>query len=115
MNNLSLLLLTKNESENLKEWGNWIYKLTAVNEIIVVDDLSTDDTKKILKSFNSEKISVKIFSRKLNDNFSNQRNFGLSKSKNDWILSLDADEIPTTQTIDFINNLKPVIGQNYTF
>lgn len=115
MNNLSLLLLTKNESENLKEWGGWINKLTNLDEIIVIDDFSTDDTKKILKTFNSEKFSVKIFSRKLNDDFSSQRNFGISKCKNDWILSLDADEIPTTQTIEFINNLKPIIGHNYTF
>jgi len=115
MNNISLLLLTKNEQDNLKEWGGWIHKLTTVNEIVVIDDESTDDTIKILKSFTTSKLSVNIFKRKLNNNFSDQRNFGISKCKNDWILFLDADEIPTQNTINFINNLSPKLGFNYSF
>jgi len=65
MNNLSLLLLTKNEQENLKEWGTWIHKLSTVNEIVVIDDESTDDTIKILKSLETKNLKVNIFKRKL--------------------------------------------------
>lgn len=115
MSNLSLLLLTKNESENLKEWGNWIPHLTAINEIVVVDDESTDDTIKILKSLATKNLSVKIFDRKLDNNFSEQRNFGLSKCQNDWVLFLDPDEVPTSETIDYINKLSPKKGENYSF
>lgn len=115
MNNLSLLLLTKNEQENLKQWGEWIHELTAINEIVVIDDESTDDTLKILKSFESKKLKVNIFERKLNNNFSSQRNFGISKCQNDWIFSLDADEKPSSETINYINKLSPKNGYNYTF
>ena len=115
MNNISLLLLTKNESENLKEWGTWIHELTAVNEIVVIDDKSSDDTSKILKSLSSNDLKINIFSRELNDNFSDQRNYGLTKCQNDWVLTLDADEKPTKDTISYINKLNLQKGQNYSF
>jgi glycosyltransferase involved in cell wall biosynthesis len=115
MSKVSLLLLTKNEQENLKEWGNWIHKINCLNEIVVIDDGSDDDTLKILKSFSSSTLSINIFKRKLDNNFSNQRNFGISKCKNDWILFLDADEIPTLDTINYLNKLSPLKGHNYSF
>ena len=115
MNNISLLLLTKNEQDNLKEWGTWIHKLTCVNEIVIVDDESSDDTVKILKSLKNKNLSINIFTKKLENNFSNQRNFGLTKCQNDWVLCLDADEIPTQKTIDFLNKLKPENNKNYSF
>jgi len=115
MNKLSLLLLTKNESENLSKWGTWLHQLTAIDEIVVVDDESTDDTINILKSLATPKLSINIFKRKLDNNFSNQRNFGLTQCQNDWILFLDADEVPSPKTISYLNNLSPSIGKNYSF
>lgn len=115
MNNISLLLLTKNEQENLKEWERWIHKLNVVNEIVVIDDESTDNTKKILKSFATKELSISIFTRKLENNFSDQRNFGLEKCQNDWVFYLDADEIPTEKTIEYINKLHLKNGENYSF
>jgi len=115
MNNISFLLLTRNEQDNLKGWRNWIHKLTTTNEIVVVDDESSDDTIKILKSFSSPQLTINIFTRKLNNNFSDQRNFGITKCQNDWILSLDADEMPTPETINYINNLSLKNGKNYSF
>lgn len=115
MSKISLLLLTKNEQDNLIKWGGWIHNLKCLSEIIIVDDKSTDNTLKILKSFASPSLSINIFNRKLDNNFSAQRNFGLSKCKNDWVIFLDADEIPTTETINYLNNLSPKNGQNYSF
>jgi len=115
MPKISLLLLTKNEQDNLKKWGNWIHELSCINEIVVIDDESTDDTIKILKSLSTDKLSVNIFKRKLNDNFSSQRNFGLSKCHNDWVIFLDADEIPTPKTITYLNKVSPKNGYNYSF
>lgn len=115
MPKISLLLLTKNEQDNLKQWEVWIHKLTCLSEIVVIDDESTDDTTKILKSFATQKLSINIFKRKLNNNFSNQRNFGLNKCLNSWVLFLDADEIPSPETINYITNLSPRNGHNYSF
>lgn len=115
MNNISLLLLTKNEQDNVKGWGSWLPKLSPINELIVIDDFSTDSTRTILKSLNSPTLKVRIFKRSLKNNFSLQRNYGLSKCKNNWVLFIDADEIPTENTINYINNLSPINGVNYSF
>lgn len=115
MNNISLLLLAKNEQDNLKEWGKWIHKLSIVNEIVVIDDESTDNTFKILKTLETKNLKINIFKRKLDDNFSKQRNYGINKCQNNWILCLDADEKPSPKTIDYLNKLSPKNGYNYSF
>jgi len=103
MSNISLLLLTKNESENLKRWKKWLPKLKRVDELVVVDDNSTDDTKKIVNNFQSEKLKINLFNRGLEGDFSTQRNFAISKAKNEWVLFIDADEEPSDKLIRFLN------------
>ncbi len=61
------------------------------DEILIIDSYSDDNTIKIAKKY-----KCNILQRKF-DNFSNQKNFAISKAKNDWILVLDADEIITYQ------------------
>ncbi|MFA5828131.1 MAG: glycosyltransferase family 2 protein [Candidatus Shapirobacteria bacterium] len=112
--NISLLLLTKNESENIKINFDWLSECPTINEIIVVDDNSTDDTKKIIKSLETKTLTVKIFNRGLANNFSAQRNYGIEKSKNNWILWLDADERPDNKMISFLSSFD-FSGSNYSF
>lgn len=59
------------------------------NEVLIIDSYSTDNTVKIAKNHNCT-----ILQRKF-DNFSNQKNYAISRAKNDWILVLDADEYIT--------------------
>ncbi len=101
---ISLLLLTKNEQDNIKTRLNWLKKCPAINELIVVDDYSTDTSINLLKKISSPKLKVKIYQRKLNNHFANQRIFALSKTTNNWILWLDADEQPNLDLIRFLNN-----------
>lgn len=115
MNNLSLILLTKNESEKLKGWGSWIKKILPLNEIIVIDDNSTDETIKIVKSWKDKNLSVKTYIHSLNNNFSDQRQFALSKTKNDWIIFLDADETLPPSTINYLNHLHLKDNHSYIF
>ncbi len=115
MYNLTLLLLTKNESGKIREWGSWLKKIRPLNEIIVIDDNSIDDTIKIAKSWANKKLSVKNFTHPLNYDFSQQRNFGITKSQNSWILFLDADEVPNSDMIDYLNNLNPQKNKCYSF
>lgn len=88
---LSAVVLTKNEEKNIERC---LRSLDFVDEIVVVDDYSTDGTlnqiSKIKKQ--NDKLKLKIFQRNLNSDFSGQRNFGMEKVSGEWILFLDADE-----------------------
>lgn len=114
--NLSLLLLTKNESERVRHNLDWIRDCPSINEIIVVDDFSTDDTVKTIKNIKfPPTLKLKIFTHHLGANFSAQRQFALSKATNKWIFWIDADEIPDTKLINFLNHFDPTSTQPYSF
>jgi len=81
---LSAIILTKNEEKNIKDS---LVSLRFCDEIIVIDDYSSDKTTEIAKSLGS-----KIYKRELKADFSKQRNFGLAKASGDWVLFLDPDE-----------------------
>jgi len=102
--NISLLLLTKNEAENIKTNFQWLEKCPIINELIVIDDNSTDNTANLLNSLETKTLKIEIFGRELANDFSAQRNFGLQKCKNNWILWLDADEKPGEEMIKFLNS-----------
>ncbi|MDD4938365.1 MAG: glycosyltransferase family 2 protein [Candidatus Shapirobacteria bacterium] len=112
---ISLILLTKNESKNLEKNFGWLDSCKTINEIIIVDDKSTDNTIKIAKSLASKNRFVQIFNRGLSDDFSAQRNFAVSKTKNDWIFWLDADEQPSKKLILFLNHIDKRKYKNYSF
>ena len=82
---ISAVILTKNEEQNITKC---LDSVKWCDEIIVVDDNSEDQTIEI-----AEKYKTTIYKRSLNNDFSAQRNFGLSKTKNEWVLFVDADEI----------------------
>lgn len=58
-------------------------------EIVVIDDGSTDNSLSIVEAINSDKIHL---FRKQNGGPSSARNFGVAKSKGEWIVFLDADD-----------------------
>lgn len=82
---ISAIYITKNEEKNIEQSIKSI--LGGVDEIIIVDTGSNDDTLKICEKYNCN-----IYSFKWENNFSSARNFAISKAKYDWILFLDADE-----------------------
>ena len=82
--NLSAVVLTKNEEENLRDC---LESLKFCDEVIVIDDESKDKTVNIAKES-----GAKIFIRPLGGDFSAQRNLGLEKATNRWVLFVDADE-----------------------
>ncbi|MBR9677249.1 glycosyltransferase family 2 protein [Candidatus Woesearchaeota archaeon] len=85
---LSGLILTHNNSRTIKQCINSIKSI--VDELVIIDDYSTDDTLKIIKKLYPK---FKVHKRKLNNNFAAQRNFALTKVENDWVLFIDSDEV----------------------
>lgn len=85
---ISVVVLTKNEEKNILDC---LESISWADEIIIIDDFSEDLTEEVIKNFIQNK-KIKIFKRKLGDDFSSQRNFGLLKAKYDWVLFVDADE-----------------------
>jgi glycosyltransferase involved in cell wall biosynthesis len=81
---ISGVVLTKNEDKNIEDC---LKSLSWCDELIVLDDNSTDKTQEL-----AQKMGAKVFVRELDNDFSDQRNFGLEKAKGDWVLFLDADE-----------------------
>ena len=85
MKTLSLCMITKNEEKNISRCLNSVKDI--VDEIIIVDTGSTDNTIEIAKSYGAN-----IYHYDWTNDFSDARNKSLEKATKDWILVLDADE-----------------------
>jgi len=102
MPGISLCMITKDEQEFLEQCINSVK--SAVDEIIVVDTGSTDKTKEIAK-----KLGAKVFDFEFNDDFSEAKNFCISKASHEYILSLDADEAVSEEDAA---RIKEIIKEN---
>ncbi len=93
---LSVVVITKNEEANIDMCLGSVYGWA--DEIIIVDDESRDKTVELVKKYTD-----KIFHRRM-DNEGTHRNWSYAQAKNEWVLSLDADEYVS-------NELKQEIAQ----
>jgi len=84
---LSATILTHNNKKTISKTINSIKDF--VDEIVIVDDYSTDEAVENIKSLTDK---VKIYQRKLNNDFAAQRNFSLEKCNNEWVVIIDSDE-----------------------
>lgn len=83
---ISLCMIVKDEELVLENCLASVKDL--VDEIIIVDTGSTDQTKEIARKFGAI-----IFDYPWENDFSKARNYSLSHAHCDWILLLDADEV----------------------
>ncbi len=90
MQKLTVVISVFNEEQKIEKC---LKSLSFADEILVVDNSSTDKTLEIAKKYASSIISQP------NDPLliDIQKNTGFKKAKNDWILSIDADEIVTPE------------------
>ena len=95
---ISAYLVTLNEEQRLEKTLKAVSQVA--DEIIVVDSGSTDKTEEIAKKYNAEFIFHKW------KNISSQKNFAQNKCANDWVLSLDADEVLSENLIKEIKKIK---------
>lgn len=80
---LSACIITFNEESRIRDC---LESVTWADEIIVVDSLSTDKTVDICREYTRQ-----VYQRTWPGNV-DQKNYAIGLAKNDWILSLDADE-----------------------
>ncbi|MFH1395277.1 MAG: glycosyltransferase family 2 protein [Candidatus Omnitrophota bacterium] len=102
MNNpkISVVVLTKNEEDKIERF---LKSVMWADEILVIDDESTDKTRKLCELY-----GARVIVNKLNNNFCVQRNIGIKNAENEWILQMDADEEVPAGTVkkirDAVNN-----------
>ena len=89
MNNLSIVLSTYNEENNIKQTLTKLLNNTSIKEVIIVDDSSTDNTVNIINHFKNDKI--KLFIRKTTKGFASAFIFGVVMSSGKYILRFDLD------------------------
>lgn len=92
---LSAVVLAQNEEKNIERC---LQSLKFCDEILVIDDNSTDKTIDIAK-----KHGATVYIRALKDDFSSQRTFAQQKAKHEWILYIDADEVVSEKLQSEIN------------
>lgn len=81
---LSALIIAKNEQRHI---ADCLRSVDFVDEVIVIDDNSDDDTVSIAKD-----MGAKVFTRAMNGNFAEQQNFAIAQATGEWLLFIDCDE-----------------------
>lgn len=104
---ISVTILAKNAQATLRQC---LEKLQDFDEVILLDNQSTDSTLQIAKEFANVKIYQSEFI-----GFGALKNLAISYAKNDWILSLDSDEILEAELYEAIQSTHFEKGYYYSF
>ena len=92
---LGLCLIAKNEGKRIASCIGSVRGI--VDEIVVVDTGSEDDTVRISKD-----LGAAVYHYPWDGNFSHARNFALSHAQSNWLLLLDADEQVEQNSLELI-------------
>ena len=93
---ISVVIITLNEEHNIQQC---LDSVRLFNEIIIIDSGSTDQTIDI-----AEKHGAKVMHQDWLG-FGPQKQIAVSHAKNDWVLSIDADEVISEELLANIRNL----------
>ena len=109
---LSYAITTHNEYEEINELlGVLVHHIDSEDEIVILDDYSDERTQQVFTSWTAQyqQVNWKIEQRALNKDFASQKNYLTSMCSGDYIVNIDADEIPHDV---FLNQIKQVIEIN---
>ena len=90
---ITATIITLNEEDRIVEC---LASLSCCDEVIVVDSGSTDRTRELAKAK-----GARVIERPW-EGYSKQKNFAAEQARNDWILSVDADERLSIELADEI-------------
>ena len=89
MKDVSVIIPTYNSASLIRDAiESVLHQSVQVNEIIVVDDGSTDSTSEILRNYGSQIDCI----YQENSGAAHARNRGIGEAKSDWLAFLDADD-----------------------
>lgn len=108
MHKISAVIITKNEEKSIERCLRSIEKI--VDEIIIVDSNSTDGTESKVKAFKTAEFISHPWA-----GYSKTKNFGNTRARFDWILSLDADEELSEELQNSILETKNNLNGVYAF
>lgn len=94
---VSAFIITKNNEQKI---GACLDSLQWADEVIVVDDFSTDTTPDICRNFGNVRFCQNKF-----EGFQEQKVYAMSLTRNDWVLKVDADEQISEEMQESILNL----------
>lgn len=105
---ISVAIIAFNEEKKIE---NCLISVKQIaDEIIVVDSMSTDRTKEISLSHGARVIEHKF------EGYIEQKNYALSQCQNEYVLSLDADEVLDSELIESIKKVKMAFeADGYSF
>lgn len=95
---LSVVIITLNEEQNISRCLHAAWQVA--DEVVVVDSYSTDNTKQICLDTGVNFIEHEF------EGYIQQKNFAISQSSYDLILSIDADEVLSNELISSILKVK---------
>ena len=95
---ISVVIITLNSEHQLEKC---LDSIGAVNEILIIDGGSTDRTRDIARRF-----GAKIFIKKWPGNFSEQKQFAVSKAKNNWVFAIDSDECLSPELRNLLSTIE---------
>ncbi|MDP3012997.1 MAG: glycosyltransferase family 2 protein, partial [Candidatus Subteraquimicrobiales bacterium] len=102
---ISIVIPAYNEENHIKPVLDTVISTSFIDEIIVVNDGSTDKTEEIVKAYET----VKLINRKKNGGKGAALKDGIDASSGDIIVFVDADLVGLT--VKHLNNLiEPLIG-----
>jgi len=106
-NKISVVIICKNEEKRIRRC---LESVRWADEIVVVDSGSQDKTLEIVAEYTD-----KIF---VNDDwpgFGLQKHFAVSMANNDWVLSIDSDEVVSDELRDEIIDLISVADDKHVY
>jgi len=102
---LSVVWATRNEEQNIARSIESVKSIA--NEMIVVDEHSTDETREV-----AEKLGAKVYLEDHHDIFHITKQKALDLAKGEWILQLDADEVVTSE---LAKQIQEVVNGSYKY
>ncbi len=104
--NISIVIPTYNSERFIKECiSNILKKINTKIELIIINDNSKDNTKKICSQFLKKNKNIRLINLKKNCGVSVARNIGIRESKGKYLIFLDSDDLLVKSTLIKINKL----------